>query len=61
MTEECEKRKNLSLHGKKDMKEVVLACNLPITSRVILVFAVNLSFGYSRVTNIILSFLVNMS
>jgi hypothetical protein len=45
MTEECEKRKNLSLHRKEDMREVVIACNLPVMIRVTLVFAVNLSFG----------------
>jgi len=42
MTEGCEKRENLSLHRKED-RDVVLVSNLPITSRVILVFAVNLS------------------
>jgi hypothetical protein len=53
----CEKRENLSLHRKEDRREVVLvACNLPIAKRVILVFAVNLSFECSHVTNIILSF-----
>ena len=36
MTEGCEKRENLSLYWKKD-REVVLACILPIMSRVILV------------------------
>jgi len=53
----CEKRENLSLHRKEDRREEVLvACNLPIAKRVILVSAVNLSFEYSHVTNIILSF-----
>jgi hypothetical protein len=62
MTEECEKRENLSLHRKEDIREVVLACNVPITSREILVFAVDLSFRYTHVTNTILSFfLVNIS
>jgi hypothetical protein len=44
MREKCEKRENLSLHRKEDIREVVLACNLPIMIRVILVLAVNLSF-----------------
>jgi len=56
MTEGCEKRDNLSLHRKEDWREAVLACNLPITSRVILEFVVNLSFKYSHVTNKILIF-----
>jgi len=42
MTEGCEKRENLSLHRKED-RDVVVACNLPIMSRVILLFAVNIS------------------
>jgi len=41
MTEGCEKRENFSLH-RQENREAVLACNLPIMSRVILVFAVNL-------------------
>ena len=35
ITEGCEKRENLCLHGKED-RQAVLACNLPIMSRVIL-------------------------
>jgi len=42
MTEGYEKGKNLSLH-RKEVREAVLAFKLPIMSRVILVFAVNLS------------------
>jgi len=42
MTEGCEKRENLILHG-KEYREVVLACNLPSISSVTLVFVVNLS------------------
>jgi len=38
-----EERENVSLHRKENMREVVLACNFPIMSRVILVFTVNLS------------------
>jgi hypothetical protein len=43
MTEDCEKRRNLSLHRKEEKEKVVLACNLPVMITVILVFAVNLS------------------
>ena len=42
MAEGREGRDNLSLHRKED-REVVLACNLPKMSRIIVVFAVNLS------------------
>jgi hypothetical protein len=42
ITEECEERE---FKFTQDRREVALACNLPIMIRVILVFAVNLSFG----------------
>ena len=42
MTAGSEMRENLSSHRKED-RQAVLACNLPIMSRVILVPAVNLS------------------
>jgi hypothetical protein len=59
MTENCEKRENLSLRRMEYVREVVLACNLPIMIRVIVIFAVNLSFGYSNVSDIILSLLIS--
>ena len=43
MTEECEKRENLSLCKMEDVSVIVLACKLHIMIRIILVFAVNLS------------------
>jgi hypothetical protein len=61
MTEGYGKRENLSSQRKEDRREVVLACNLPIMSRKILVHAVNSAFGYSHVTNITLSLLINVS
>jgi len=41
MTDESEKRENLSLHRKGDMIEVVVTCNLPIMIRVTWVFRVD--------------------
>ena len=60
MTGGCEKTENLRLQRKEGRREVLLACNLHITSRVTLIFAVNLSFEYSHVINIILSVLINI-
>ena len=45
MTQECEKRENLSSHRKEDMIEVVVTCNFPIMIRSTLVFAVDLSLS----------------
>jgi hypothetical protein len=60
MTEGYGKTENLSSQRKEDRREVVIACNLPIMSREILVYAVNLAFGYSHVTNIILILLIDV-
>jgi len=43
MTEECEKRGNLTVHREEDMIGVVVICNLPTIIRIILVFVVKLS------------------
>jgi hypothetical protein len=40
MTEESEKRENVSLHRKGDMTEVEVNCNLPIMIKLMLIFEV---------------------
>jgi hypothetical protein len=57
MTEGCENTENLRLQRKEGRRDVVFTCNLHIKSSVTLIFAVNLSFEYSHVINIILNVL----
>jgi hypothetical protein len=59
MTEEYGKRENLSSQWKEDRREVGLTCTLR-KMRIIFVLADNSNFGYSYVTNMILSFLINI-